>query len=99
MFEQSFIMALKIITIVPRLPPLVDGVGDYAFQLAQALRTHHQIETQFIVCDPDWEDATAVAPFPVTVMAAASETALDGQCLDPLETPLWRSGAIGDDVS
>lgn len=69
-------MALKIITIVPRLPPLVDGVGDYAFQLAQALRTHHQIETQFIVCDPDWEDATAVAPFPVTVMAAASETAL-----------------------
>ncbi len=40
------------ITIVPRLPPVVDGVGDYANLLARSLQTNFGIFTQFIACDP-----------------------------------------------
>jgi hypothetical protein len=41
-----------ILSIVPRLPPVVDGVGDYACLLSGALTTQHQIVTKFIACDP-----------------------------------------------
>jgi hypothetical protein len=41
---------LEIIQIVPRLPPTVDGVGDYANLLARQLRAAHGIETRFLVC-------------------------------------------------
>jgi hypothetical protein len=41
-----------ILSIVPRLPPAVDGVGDYACVLAESLATTHNIATQFIACDP-----------------------------------------------
>jgi hypothetical protein len=42
----------KIISVVARLPPSVDGVGDYALLLADNLATQHDIATQFIACDP-----------------------------------------------
>jgi hypothetical protein len=41
-----------IISIVPRLPPIVDGVGDYASLLAISLKINFCISTQFIACDP-----------------------------------------------
>ena len=41
-----------IITIVPRLPPIIDGVGDYASLLANSLKINFGISTQFIACDP-----------------------------------------------
>jgi hypothetical protein len=41
-----------ILSIVPRLPPAIDGVGDYAGFLAEALADRHSISTQFIACDP-----------------------------------------------
>jgi hypothetical protein len=40
--------------IVSRLPPAIDGVGDYAYLLARELRAAHNIDTVFIVCDPGW---------------------------------------------
>ena len=46
---------MEIIQIVPRLPPSIDGVGDYAYSLALALRSGHNINTQFVVCDPQWK--------------------------------------------
>ncbi len=66
-------MSFKVITIVPRLPPLIDGVGDYALQLAQVLRHQHQIETEFIVCDPNWQ---GIVPFPVQVLTTDSSIEL-----------------------
>lgn len=45
----------QIIQVVPRLPPAVDGVGDYALLLARQLRAAHGIQTVFIVCDPTWK--------------------------------------------
>jgi hypothetical protein len=41
-----------ILSIVPRLPPAIDGVGDYAWLLSQNLAARHQLSTQFITCDP-----------------------------------------------
>lgn len=41
---------MEIIQIVSRLPPAVDGVGDYAFLLAMQLRKEYDIQTTFVVC-------------------------------------------------
>jgi hypothetical protein len=41
-----------ILSIVPRLPPAIDGVGDYAYLLSEKLCQQHQILTKFITCDP-----------------------------------------------
>jgi hypothetical protein len=38
----------RLLQILPRLPPAVCGVGDYALNLASALKHHHQVETQFL---------------------------------------------------
>lgn len=48
---------MRIIQIVPRLPPVVDGVGDYAWTLARNLADHHGVHTTFVVCDPAKTDA------------------------------------------
>lgn len=42
----------KILQIVPRLPPDIDGVGDYALQIAQQLRDRYQILSEFLVFRP-----------------------------------------------
>ena len=54
---------MKVIQIVPRLPPAVDGVGDYALSLARDLRAHHNIQTEFLVCDPHWSGPERVSDF------------------------------------
>jgi hypothetical protein len=41
-----------ILSIVPRLPPAIDGVGDYAWLLSKNLADRHQISSKFIACDP-----------------------------------------------
>jgi hypothetical protein len=53
---------MQIIQIVPRLTPAIDGVGDYTFLLAKQLRAAHDIDTQFVVCDPNWENAETLNP-------------------------------------
>ncbi|MDY7012619.1 MAG: glycosyltransferase family 1 protein [Cyanobacteriota bacterium] len=48
----------KLYQIVPTLPPAIDGLGDYAFNLARQLRRDCNIETHFIVGDPHWHSAS-----------------------------------------
>jgi hypothetical protein len=48
---------MEIIQIVHYLPPAISGVGDYALVLARELRRVHDIQTVFVVCDPNWENA------------------------------------------
>ena len=55
-----------IIAIVPRLPPAVDGVGDYALNLARQIRKDFNINTHFIVGDPQWQGEREITGFPVT---------------------------------
>jgi len=56
---------IKIIQIVPQLPPSINGLGDYALNLARQLRKDYEIETHFAVGDPNWEGATAIEHFPI----------------------------------
>ena len=44
---------LDVIQIVNRLPPAIDGIGAYAFGLAEALRSSGAARTIFVVTDPD----------------------------------------------
>ena len=57
--------ALEIVQIVPKLPPSISGVGDYAYLLARQLCAAHDIHTRFIVCDPSWARAKDLDGFTV----------------------------------
>jgi hypothetical protein len=59
-------MSMKtVLQIVPRLPPAVCGVGDYAFRLAVEWRKQYKIETKFMVLDPCWDGRPALDGFRV----------------------------------
>jgi hypothetical protein len=57
-----------IVSIIPRLPPLVDGIGDYALSLARLIREDLGIATHFIVTDPAWTGQ--IDDFAVTRLSA-----------------------------
>ncbi|HEY2139744.1 MAG TPA: hypothetical protein VGH00_06680 [Chthoniobacterales bacterium] len=44
-------MSSRVLQIVPHLPGTLDGVGDYALNLARALSADHGINTTFLVAD------------------------------------------------
>jgi hypothetical protein len=44
----------RIIQVLPGAPPMLNGVGDFAFAVARALRSHCQVESRFVVCNPAW---------------------------------------------
>ena len=65
-----------VVTIVPRLPPSTDGVGDYSLYLAQKLRKQFDLKTQFIVCDPAWPFQSEVDGFSVSHLSELSTSEL-----------------------
>ncbi len=65
-----------IFTIVPRLPPSTDGVGDYSLYLARALQQSFSFKTHFIVCDPAWKAQSEVEGFQVTHLKKRSTSDL-----------------------
>ena len=65
-----------IIQIVPRLPPAIDGVGDYALNLARQLRKDFKVQTHFIVGNPIWEGEAAIEEFPVSHSLDSSANSL-----------------------
>jgi hypothetical protein len=66
----------RITAIVPRLPPAVNGLGDYGLNLALQLRQDFGLVTDFIVGDPNWVGGTSIEGFAVKQVAAKSATAL-----------------------
>jgi hypothetical protein len=68
----------QVISIIPRLPPVVDGIGDYALSLACALRERRGVETSFVVGDPAWAGPERVEGFAVRKPAARAAGALLG---------------------
>jgi hypothetical protein len=62
----------QIVQIVPGLAPKVDGIGDYALQLARQLRRRHGIETKFLVADPAWSAGESVPEFAATNLSSRS---------------------------
>lgn len=78
-------MSSKTVQIVPRLPPATDGVGDYAFNLAQQLRQDHNIQTHFIVGeratprlrrDRTWSEENTIDGFTVSQLSVPTAEAL-----------------------
>jgi len=63
---------MKLTAIIPRLPPVVDGIGDYALCLARLLRDDVGITTRFIVTDPAWTGTNDVEGFEVRRMSSHS---------------------------
>lgn len=67
---------IELTSIVPRLPPVIDGVGDYALSLARELRERFGINTRFIVGDPSWLEEGSVENFPVSKLINRTESRL-----------------------
>lgn len=67
---------MLVTSIVTRLPPAIDGVGDYALHLARRLRQDFGMETHFVVGDPNWSGATQIEGFPITQVSVCSANAL-----------------------
>ncbi|AKG23971.1 hypothetical protein [Calothrix sp. 336/3] len=68
--------AFKIIQIVPQLPPSVNGLGDYAINLALQLQKDYQMETIFIVGDRYWQGANEIEGFPIKKLENSTAEAL-----------------------
>lgn len=67
---------LQLISIVPRLYPTIDGVGDYALNLARQLRKDFGIETHFVVGDQKWDGPTTIEKFRISRIDARSPQTL-----------------------
>ncbi|WP_373529161.1 glycosyltransferase family 1 protein [Nostoc sp.] len=66
----------RIIAIVPRLPPAIDGLGDYGLNLAVQLRQDFGLVSDFIIGDPNWSGDSFVRGFTVKQVAEQSSAAL-----------------------
>jgi hypothetical protein len=66
----------NLIAIVPNLPPVIDGVGDYAMNIARQLRQDFDIQTHFIVGSPTWEGSSEIEGFTVSKVSSLSSDAL-----------------------
>lgn len=61
--------------IVPRLPPSIDGVGDYGLSLALQMRKDYGVQTEFIVGDPDYK-VSEIEGFKIKVVTSRSFKAI-----------------------
>lgn len=70
---------MRLLQVVPRLAPPVEGVGSFAETLAADLAARFKIETRFVVGDPSWpggrEDAGRVAARTAGALLAALDSA------------------------
>lgn len=74
----------QVISIVPQLPPVIDGVGDYGLSLACQLRQDYGLTTQFIVGSRTHREQTVVEGFTVQqVKQRTSQALLDLLPQDP----------------
>lgn len=67
---------IPVISIVPRLPPAIDGLGDYALSLARQLYVDFSIKSRFIVGDPTWSKKNGVEGFSTSRLTDRSASAL-----------------------
>jgi hypothetical protein len=65
-----------LVQIVPRLPPAIDGLGDYALNIARQLHGRFGVESRFIVGDSSWNGGDEIEKFPAARLAKRSSTAL-----------------------
>lgn len=56
----------KLLQILPRVPPAVCGIGDYAWGIARGLRDDHGIHSQFLSAGTSWTAPQGETEFPVS---------------------------------
>ncbi len=66
---------MQITTIVPHLPPAINGVGDHALRLANQFQQDFGVHSKFIVGNPIWQDTGVIAPF--QAQAVSTRTQVD----------------------
>ncbi len=70
-------MNLKtVIHIVPSVPSPSDDIGQYAMNLAFHLRQSHGIESQFIVCDPNFDGPSRLDGFVIRRLRLQNEASI-----------------------
>ena len=84
----------KIIQIAPRILPAIDGVGDYAFILARELKKKYNIETSFIVGDPDWKGPSKIEGFDISKVNARTSKELSSLLCGISKQHLKEQGKI-----
>jgi hypothetical protein len=67
---------MKLIQIIPQLPPAINGLGDYALNLASQLRQDYNIQTHFIVCDRTYSSDKSIDDFPISQLSNSTAEAL-----------------------
>lgn len=84
-----------VIMIVPKLPPAIDGIGDYGLNLARQFYHAFGWRTHFIVGTPGWQGETEGDFFKVTVVEARSQNALLKLLPSPPATVLLQYAGHG----
>jgi hypothetical protein len=63
---------MTLVQIVPRLPPSISGLGDYALSLARRLSGEFGIRTHFIVGDDSWTGEKSIEGFSISRMTRSA---------------------------
>ena len=56
---------IRVLQILPRVPPAVCGIGDYAWGIARKLRNEHGIHSSFLAAGTTWTQPVGETEFPV----------------------------------
>lgn len=67
---------MKVLQILPRVPPAVCGIGDYSWNLARQLRDEHDIHCSFLAAGTGWAEPAGETEFPVFRLSELSTPAL-----------------------
>ena len=67
---------MRLLQILPRVPPSVCGVADYAWNLAGALQDQHGIQSTFLSAGTSWVQPTPPTAFPVHRLGELTSQAL-----------------------
>lgn len=67
---------MRLLHLLPRVPPAICGVADYAWNLALALRSREAVESTFLAAGSAWVEPGSQTTFPVHRLAHASAGSL-----------------------
>ncbi len=67
---------IRVLQILPRVPPAVCGIGDYAWGIARKLRDEHGIHSSFLAAGTTWTQPVGETEFPVFRLPELSARAL-----------------------
>jgi hypothetical protein len=67
---------MRVISIIPNLPPTIDGLGDYALSLARVMSDAFSIETHFVVGNHKWQGARSIDGYSIDRINRRSQNEL-----------------------